>query len=203
MKIEKFVVLEGIDRSGKSTLSNEIAALLAIKGLKPNDILQLSFPNRNSTTGKLLDSFLKSKLDLKLEAQHLIFSANRWEMSDYIDQARKDGKIIICDRYFYSGIVYSTANGVNYDWTRLADQGLPQPDYVFFIDISPETVSLRKDFGDERYEKLEVQKRIYKTFKEVLKDEKNVFYIDGTKTSKEMAERVVEILLKNSKFCIS
>lgn len=185
-----FIVLEGIDRSGKTTISNSIFSHLISKGVPSDLIFQLSFPNRTTPTGKLLDSYLKNETELKPEVSHLLFSANRWEMSDLIRKLKNEGKIIICDRYFYSGIVYSMARGVKYDWAKKSDQGIPVPDYCFFIDVKPEVVSLRKNFGDERFEEVNVLEKIYQFYLEVLKDEKNAIFVDGNKSLTEIVEEI-------------
>lgn len=43
------------------------------------------------------------------EAVHLLFALNRWEMKNEIIKMMNDGTTVICDRYAYSGIVYSAA----------------------------------------------------------------------------------------------
>jgi dTMP kinase len=69
----KLVVFEGLDRSGKSTQSKLLHENLE------NSVL-VRFPNRETTTGKIIDTYLKGTQDLCDEAIHLLFSANRWEL---------------------------------------------------------------------------------------------------------------------------
>ena len=40
------------------------------------------------------------------------------------------------------------------DWCKSPDHGLPEPDLVLFIDLSPEAAAARAGYGEERYEKL-------------------------------------------------
>lgn len=43
------------------------------------------FPDRQTGTGRMIDSYLTSKTELDDAAVHLLFCANRWEKrSDYI-----------------------------------------------------------------------------------------------------------------------
>lgn len=44
------------------------------------------------------------------------------------------------------------------------DIGLPEPDLVLFLDIDPDVARLRGGFGEERYEKEEMQKRVRMLF---------------------------------------
>lgn len=62
------------------------------------------------------------------------------------------GITIICDRYFASGVVFSVAKGMNMDWCLSPERGLPAPDKIFLLDLSPEEQKRRKGFGEERYE---------------------------------------------------
>lgn len=72
------------------------------------------------------------------------------------------------DRYAYSGVCYSVAKGLNFDWCLGADRGLLQPDLVFYIDMSAVDLAKRSGYGDERFEKIEFQSKVeqaYQKFK--------------------------------------
>jgi dTMP kinase len=51
-----------------------------------------------------------------------------------------------------------------YEWCRAPDIGLPSPDLVLFLDISPLKAKERGGYGEERYEKEEMQKRVREVF---------------------------------------
>ena len=57
----------------------------------------------------MINSYLQSKTDINDNAIHLLFSANRWEMSQNITDTLNKGTTIIADRYAYSGVAYSVA----------------------------------------------------------------------------------------------
>ena len=44
----------------------------------------------------------------------------------------------ICDRYAYSGVAFSSAKGLDLDWCKACDSGLPAPDCVIYLDIPVE-----------------------------------------------------------------
>jgi dTMP kinase len=84
------------------------------------------------------------------------------------------GIAVICDRYAFSGIAFSTAKGLSYEWCRSPEIRLPAPDLTVFLDITPEKAKERGGYGEERYEKEELQKEVRRVFdrigKEVLQD---------------------------------
>jgi dTMP kinase len=102
--------------------------------------------------------------ELSDEAIHLLFSANRWEKVKEIKQSLKEGVTILCDRYAFSGICFSFIKGLNWEWCKSPDVGLPLPDLILFLSISPETARLRSGFGQERYETQEIQNEVRKVF---------------------------------------
>lgn len=94
----------------------------------------------------------------------------------------KQGKIVLCDRYAFSGIAFSVAKGlpsehseqpssdhppIDLSWARAPDASLPSPDLTLFLDISPEAARSRGGYGDERYEKEDMQRRVRSVFGEI------------------------------------
>lgn len=160
MKRGKFVVIEGIDRAGKSTQCKLIQEKLGWKVIE--------FPNRSTPTGKLIDAHLKREVRFSNETFHLLCSANRWEMMAEIKELLLFGTNIICGRYAYSGVAYSHAKGMDFDWCKNPDIGLIKPDLVIFLDVGAEVAASRGDFGKEIYEKIDFQKKVRKSFLKVL-----------------------------------
>ena len=76
-------------------------------------------------------------------------------MKDEMIADLERGTTLVCDRYAYSGVAYSSAKGLDFDWCKIHDQGFIQPDLVFYVDIDPDTLKERSGFGEERYEKFE------------------------------------------------
>ena len=164
-----FIVLEGLDRCGKTTQINLLEKYLLSKNIR---CYLMKFPERSTEIGKMIDRYLLSNTDIEDHVIHLLFSANRWELSEKIEKMLSDGINIICDRYVYSGIAFSSSKqNLKYEWCYSSDIGLPEPDCVLFLDIPVEECSLRKNYGEERYEKIEFQKKVYYNFKKL--DEKN------------------------------
>ncbi|GAA94100.1 uncharacterized protein L969DRAFT_86208 [Mixia osmundae IAM 14324] len=163
----RFFVLEGLDRSGKSTQCARLVEHLQRQGRKAE---LLRFPDRTTPMGKMIDSYLTSQTDMNDQAIHLLFSANRWEKAASIRQKLRDSIDIVCDRYAFSGIAFSVAKGLDYQWCKAPDVGLPAPDQVLFLDISPEHAEQRGGYGQERYEKREMQLKVREVFGRIRDD---------------------------------
>ena len=71
-----------------------------------------------------------------------------------IQQTLETGTNIVCDRYWYSGVAYSAAKGMNFEWCKWADKGLLAPDLVIYLRANPDLLSKRALYGQERFEKL-------------------------------------------------
>ncbi|BGP53789.1 hypothetical protein JCM8202_005562 [Rhodotorula sphaerocarpa] len=156
-----FIVLEGLDRSGKSTQVAQLVADLQAQGV---DAVAARFPDRTLSTGQMIDAYLTQKAELDDRAIHLLFSANRWERAAQIVRDLENGKTVVCDRYAFSGIAFSVIKGLSWSWCRAPDIGLPAPDLVLFLRVSPATAEQRGGFGAERYEKREVQLKVAEAF---------------------------------------
>jgi dTMP kinase len=107
------------------------------------------------------------------------------------------GTTLICDRYAFSGIAFSAAKGLppsstssyeekttpsdstttlptspttttlSYEWCRAPDTSLPAPDLVLFLDVTPEVQASRGGYGQERYEKADLQRRVREVFRRI------------------------------------
>jgi dTMP kinase len=145
-----FIVFEGVDRCGKTTQTQRLVDKLPLSW--DADAVRMCFPNRTTPTGKIINEYLSSSASsLDDHSIHLLFSANRWEAASSIANLLKEGTHIVCDRYAYSGVAFS-ASKMNHDcsksildleWCKAPDRGLPAPDCVIFLDLSPEQAEQR------------------------------------------------------------
>ena len=64
-------------------------------------------------------------------------------------------------------MVYSAAkknHALSLEWARSPDIGLPRPDRVIFLDLTTEEVEKRLGYGEEKYEKRELQEKVREQF---------------------------------------
>jgi len=56
------------------------------------------------------------------------------------------------------------------DWCKQPDIGLPKPDLILFLQLSPEEAAERGNFGNERYENSSFQEKVLQSFHHLMKD---------------------------------
>mmetsp|Transcript_24460 Transcript_24460/g.56863 ORF Transcript_24460/g.56863 Transcript_24460/m.56863 type:complete len:293 (-) Transcript_24460:68-946(-) len=156
-----FFVFEGLDRSGKSTQSKLLTKHFEAEGL---NVKWTCFPNRATAMGSVIDLYLRKKLDLSDKVIHEFFSANRWESASTLVASLNQGTTVICDRYAFSGVAYTAAKGLDFEWCKAPDRGLPAPDAIFYLHVDPKVGQSRANFGDERYENATMQANVRKEF---------------------------------------
>lgn len=179
------ILIEGLDRAGKSTqcekLKDRINATL------------LKFPDRTTPIGKMINDYLTNASDISDEAIHLLFSANRWEAKKTIEDLIYSGHNVVVDRYVYSGVAFSAAKQANLgiEWCLNPDKGLPYPDVTIFLDVSEEVAKQRGGYGEERYEKLEFQRNVRRIFKDQLRRDDWVV-ISADASVDEVADKIYD-----------
>mmetsp|Transcript_8272 Transcript_8272/g.14973 ORF Transcript_8272/g.14973 Transcript_8272/m.14973 type:complete len:224 (+) Transcript_8272:63-734(+) len=200
------IVFEGLDRSGKSSQARALVSELNARAIpvakSPNGNGVWCFPDRTTQIGKIIDSYLQSKSlsSLNLNSLHLLFSANRWERAQDIVNALNAGFNVVLDRYAFSGVVYSSAQGLDMDWALNSDQGLPRPDLLLFLSVSAEVAAQRGNYGAERYENVEMQTRVADQFQVLLDsaavENLRVSRINGDESQDAVHREILQVVLK-------
>ena len=104
IKVNKFIVFEGVDSSGKSTQIK-----LLEEKLKDRGLLFATFrePGGNILSEKIRDILLDKTLEICSESELMLFLAARAQnTSQGIKQELNNNKFVICDRYADSSLVY-------------------------------------------------------------------------------------------------
>jgi dTMP kinase len=167
-----FIVLEGVDRCGKTT---QVARLVDRLGQDGSGVTAMRFPDRTTAVGQLINEYLTTTTTSALNDQaiHLLFSANRWEAVATIQEHLSQGRHVVCDRYVHSGVAFSAAKvlvntttttttttttkddnsshnndttqtpALSMEWCQAADRGLPAPDCIVFLDLSQDQAEQR------------------------------------------------------------
>lgn len=68
-----------------------------------------------------------------------------------INEKLDSGINVVCDRYWYSGVAYSYAKGLDFQWCVAADRGLKEPDLTLFLKADPAKLAERDGYGNERF----------------------------------------------------
>jgi len=154
-------VLEGCDRVGKTTQAKLLVENLVKSGKKAK---YMNFPDRSTPIGSILDKYLRQTQEMDDHAVHLLFSANRWEAAKQMEEDINTGTTLIVDRYAYSGIAFSHAKGMPWDWCAGSDAGLMKADLVLYLTLQEKESQAREGFGGERYEKETFQAAVRRAF---------------------------------------
>lgn len=144
-----FIVFEGIDGSGKTTLSNRVAKTLAASGLRVEHVREGG--TYSSQVAQSLRELGRDVRNLALapEAELLLLAAREaqiFEESTRPALARAD--VVIADRFFHSAEVLA-ARGRGLDEARVravlqAASGGVEPDLVFLADADPHLARARR-----------------------------------------------------------
>jgi dTMP kinase len=185
----KWIVVEGPDRIGKTTLISVISQTLSKANLK---VLSNAFPRRETYIGEIIDKSLKTKNNYKIisgKTQTMLFLADMMEAINSIKNFLENDGVVLTDRYTMSTYAYALAqyDDIDEEWIRNAISLLPQPDlYVLLTPFSNSLKYLTKrDFyGEENTEKLEIQEKVLK----------NMLYF------KENNDKVINIKVQDKEF---
>ncbi|XP_067634378.1 uncharacterized protein [Eurosta solidaginis] len=190
------IVLEGCDRSGKSSQTRLLYDFLCTHGVSAKHMV---FPNRNSDIGSSINAYLKNCKDLSDEVIHLLFTANRWEYKKEMEDLLNSGTTLVVDRYSYSGVAYSVAKGLDFDWCMAPERGLIRPDAVFYLKAPFEHLMNRGNFGGERYEVKDMQLKVANVFDHISESQKDFWHIIDASQTKDavfenLSTKVLEIV---------
>lgn len=166
MRKGKIIVLEGIDKAGKSTQSKLLMDYLKLSG---KICTLITFPDYTTSIGAEIKAFLEGKRDYPIELKHILLSANRWEKKKEIESMVDSGTIVIINRYYQSNLVYGTSNGLNLRWLLSLEKGLPTADLVIVLDVTPR-ITLKRSLEPDEYEKdVSLLQNVYKNYHKLAK----------------------------------
>ncbi|XP_003218368.1 thymidylate kinase [Anolis carolinensis] len=187
------IVLEGVDRAGKSTQSRRLVEALGAKGHRAE---LLRFPERTTKIGQLISSYLEKKNNLEDHTVHLLFSANRWEQVPLIKEKLNQGITLVVDRYAFSGVAFTGAKeNFSLEWCKQPDVGLPKPDVILFLQLNTSEAAKRGDFGSERYENSSFQEKVLQCYYDLMEDKTlNWKVIDASKTIEDLHNEIKSIV---------
>ena len=195
----KLIVFEGIDGAGTETQSKMLLSHFK-SGKVPAE--RICYPDYSSEIGKLIKQFLQKKMELSPEMQFVLYAGDMVKDKERIRAWLGQGKTVIADRYFNSTIAYQGVRGFDFKKAlRFADDfGIPRPDVVIFLKISPEE-SARRKLGengrlDRHEEDIRFLERVNQSYYKMAMD--NVFgrwfIIDGGQSKEKVFREVLNVL---------
>ena len=203
MKEARFIVLEGLDGTGKTTQLTLLADRLRAQG-------RAVFTDAEPTaapTGVFLRRMLAGALPANEWANAALFFADRVHHNagpEGIRARLQRGETVLLDRYFYSTLAYQGVD-TDPDWVMDLHYGCPEiavPDLVLFLTLPPEE-SLRRirvGRGDDAAEIYETEGRLRDVaarFDAVLgrlRGQETVARVDAAGSPEEVTDRLLRAI---------
>lgn len=172
----KFIVLEGIEASGKTT---QVAKL----GEKFPDAVLTKNPTDSQIGTFIRNEVLGGHSKIPPAAYQYLFAADREIQQEKIIGYLKDGKTVISDRYFWSSVAYGIADRQDIDYENSNNVSLTSfsilsmyhqfilPDISIYLDITLEGALERMKGSTkhtEIYDNPEMNVKIKKGYKWIL-----------------------------------
>lgn len=193
-----FITFEGGEGCGKSTQTRILYSNLQQR----NIAVVLTHEPGGTALGKEIRELLKSKQGIPFSAQAelFLFAASRSQlMAEVIRPALNEGKVVICDRFTHSTLVYQ-GYGRGLDLSavdmanNLATHNL-QPDLTILLDMPPEQGLARKRSSKDRFESedLPFHQRVREGYlKTAASDPDHWLVLDASLPVKNLAETIQE-----------
>lgn len=141
----RFIVLDGIDGSGKSTQLKMLQAELEANGYKVEGI---HFPQHGQKSSAMVDAYLAGDYgQLGPYAASVFYAVDRFDAAKRLREALGQGKVVLCDRYVTSNAAHQGGK-IDDKYERLKffkwlDNleytvfGIPKPDLNIILSVPP------------------------------------------------------------------
>lgn len=158
----KFIVIEGIDGSGKATQTNLLFKKLKKEGCK---VKKIDFPRyKNNFFGKFVGECLAGEhgdfVKLSPRIASVLYAADRFESSQAIENWINQGYFVIADRYTSANQIHQGGKIANkkerqqfIEWLDKMEFDvfkIPKPQLILYLDVP---VQVSQDLLNEREEK--------------------------------------------------
>jgi len=187
--MSKFIVFEGIDGSGKSSvgkyLAEEIDDLVFTKEPSDSEAGKLAQKAANRDHSPYLDLFL--------------YLADRVEHTDQIKKWISEGKDVLCDRYWGSTAAYqAAAEDIDLSYIEyIQETFIHEPDLTILLDVEPEISIERIESRDikSKYEKVDYLKNVRENYL-TLAERHDWVIIDASESLEDVKENVYSLVKK-------
>lgn len=194
--VSKYLALEGVDGSGKTTIGKALVEALDRRGM---EAILVREPG-GTEVGETVRSLLLDSETLDDWAEVFLFAAQRAELArEVIRPALDAGTWVVSDRTYYSSIAYQgRGRGLGEDRVRTINEtglGGLIPDHVFVLDVDPELALERQDDPDRiGREGVDFQTAVRDAYLDMAEHEEEVVILDGRLTVDEIVNRILEVV---------
>ena len=193
LPVPLFLVFEGIDGSGKSTQSELLRDHFENAGV---GCRHLSEPTGGQWGRQIRELLLQEDMQSADQMLDLFIRDRQEDVSRNILPALNGGTSVIMDRYYYSNAAYQGAMGIPADdiLRKNREQGFPEPDRVYFIDLEPDVALQRvaersEDGKKDVFEKAGFLEKVRENYLSIVND--RFVVIDGTGSRDEIFSMII------------
>ena len=183
----KFIVVEGLDGSGKNAQIEFLVDYLKKIG---KEVIITREPTLDSQSGRKIKQALQQEIKFEpLELQSLYVQDRKEHLENKVIPALKEGKLVVSSRYVFSTFAYGASNGLDIDLLIKMNDNFLLPDLTIIIDVSPESCMERiENRGEpkELFEKIEKLTKVNEFYKKIPKMFENIFVVNGENTIEEV-----------------
>lgn len=157
MKNNYFIVIEGLDGSGKTEMSRRFQSALQDR-LGKDKVLLTYEPQNEMCAGDFLRDALARRIQpVKNWTLALAFAANRADHNTRVINPflTQDQAVVICDRYYLSSLVYQSSGQRPYADVMELNSSARPPDLILFFNASNEVCYRRMDKREKDQEMFE------------------------------------------------
>ncbi|MGQ9478507.1 MAG: dTMP kinase [Thermoproteota archaeon] len=183
------IALEGIDGSGKTTVSTNLYLRFRDKGYLCFYTIEPTYMRVGSII-RLHASRIRNVPQYYLA---LLFAADRVEHYERIIRKKLEkGHHVISDRYVYSSIAYQGGLIDDIQWVREVNNRVPPPDLAIYLDIDP-SEALRRKRAHSSFSDPAVLSRVRKAYLELVEN-RELILVDASMPLEEVLRKVVNII---------
>lgn len=196
--MKRFVTFEGIDGSGKSTVSRKVYEVLRKRGY---DVIY-TFEPTDGEIGKCVKRLMEQKINPLTIS--LLFTADRYEHVKLIKNWLDEGKIIICDRYVDSTYAYQSVQLEDLmedpmQWLEMISSFVIKPDRTFLFDLEVEEALTRiRDRKLSTLEERQFLEKVRRKYLEIAR-ESRFKILDARKNVEDLVKECMEDILENDR----
>ncbi len=191
----KFIVFEGLDGSGMTTQSTLLRNYLLSKG---KDAILTKEPT-DGLLGGVLKSSLREEWKTDPYTLQILFAADRsHHLVSEIEPALKKNKIVICDRYILSSLVYGSLD-VSVEILKQLNAHFMKPHMTIIVDTHPKICMERMKRARHHIELFEEEHKLTQIRQNLIALKKNfpeVYVVDGNKKPEEVNEDIKKLVAK-------
>lgn len=186
-----YIIIEGIDGTGKSTQCKKISQYLENKGYIVENVVEPT----DSPIGKLIRKELKNPnamCDINQQRLSLLFAADRLTLKEKISGA--DCKVVLSDRSFYSSIAYQNNSTITPRWVYEINMYAAKADLVILLDVDAHIAVERCD-EEETFENLEFLKKTRDNYLKLVNIDDKIKVVDASMREDDVFDEIIKLIM--------